>query len=71
MNDHCVEALITIPFELPTLLFFHGLKLYAKENKSGNGHSLAQRLCETELLVDLARDGHWQSAGWPQDGAAN
>lgn len=34
VNDLCVEALITIPFELPTLLFFHGLKLYAKENKS-------------------------------------
>lgn len=26
VNDHCVEALMTIPFELPTLLFFHGLK---------------------------------------------
>lgn len=34
MNDHCVEALMTIPFELPTLLFFHGFKLYAKENKA-------------------------------------
>lgn len=34
VNDHCVEALMTIPFELPTLLFFHGLKSYAKENKS-------------------------------------
>lgn len=34
VNDHCVEALITIPFEFPTLLFFHGLKLYAKENKN-------------------------------------
>lgn len=34
VNDRCVEALITIPFELPTLLFFQGLKLYAKENKS-------------------------------------
>lgn len=34
VNDHCVEALMTIPFELPTLLFFHGLKLHAKENKS-------------------------------------
>lgn len=34
MNDHCVEALMTIPFELPTLLFFHGLKSYAKENKT-------------------------------------
>lgn len=66
VNDHCVEALITIPFELPTLLFFQGLKLYAKENKS---------VMDILWLSDYVKrncwcsDGQWQSAGWPEERA--
>lgn len=54
VNDHCVEALMTIPFELPTLLFFHGLKFYsARQGKQErNGHFLAEQLCETCFVCD-------------------
>lgn len=55
VNDHCVEALITIPFELPTLLFFHGLKLDSKENKSVMDilwlSDYVKRICSCILLV--------------------
>lgn len=55
VNDHCVEALMTIPFELPTLLFFHGLKSYAKENKTVMDilwlRHYVKRNCSCVLLV--------------------
>lgn len=59
VNDHCVEALMTIPFELPTLLFFHGLKLCSvrQGKQECNGHFLAGQLCETRLPLCVVCDG--------------
>lgn len=59
VNDHCVEALMTIPFELPTLLFFHGLKFYSvrQGKQERNGHFLAEQLCETRLPSCFVCDG--------------
>lgn len=59
VNDHCVEALMTIPFELPTLLFFHGLKLCSMRQgkQECNGHFLAGQLCETRLPLCVVCDG--------------
>lgn len=63
VNDHCVEALMTIPFELPTLLFFHGLKFYSvrQGKQERNGHFLAEQLCETRLASCFVCDGLWRS----------
>lgn len=63
VNDHCVEALMTIPFELPTLLFFHGLKSYSvrQGKQERNGHFLAGQLCETRLPSCFVCDGLWRS----------
>lgn len=59
VNDHCVEALMTIPFELPTLLFFHGLKFYSvrQGKQERNGHFLAGQLCEMRLPSCFVCDG--------------
>lgn len=49
--------------------FLSRLKVVRQGKQERNGHSLAQWLCETELLVYLASDGQWQSAGWPEERA--
>lgn len=63
VNHHCVKALMTIPFELPTLLFFHGLELYSvrQGKQERNGHFLAEQLCETRLPSCFVCGGLWQS----------
>lgn len=54
---------MTIPFELPTLLFFHGLKLYSvrQGKQERKGYFLAEQLCETRLPSCFVCDGLWQS----------
>lgn len=73
VNDHCVEALMTIPFELPTLLFFHGLNFYSvrQGKQERNGHFLAEQLCETRLPLCFVCDGFVaeQNIGRPEESA--
>lgn len=49
--------------------FLSRLKVVRQGKQDRNGHSLAPSLCETELLMCLARDGQWQRAGWPEERA--
>lgn len=63
VNDHCAEVLMTIPFELPTLLFVHGLTFCSmcQGKQECNGHILAEQLCARRLPWCFACVGLWWS----------